>query len=56
MVALYLILGVPKPTAIIAVLGYRLLSFWLPTLLGVGLVPILGAREQQLEPSHQPRD
>jgi uncharacterized protein (TIRG00374 family) len=56
MVALYVILGVPKPTAIIAVLGYRLLSFWLPTLLGVGLVPILGSREQQLEPSHRPRD
>jgi glycosyltransferase 2 family protein len=56
MVALYVILGVPKPTAIIAVLGYRLLSFWLPTLLGVGLVPILGAREQQLEPNHRSRD
>jgi glycosyltransferase 2 family protein len=56
MVALYVVLGVPKPTAIIAVLGYRLLSFWLPTLLGVGLVPLLGAREQQLEPSHRPPD
>lgn len=54
MVTLYVILGVPKPTAIIAVLGYRLLSFWLPTLLGIALVPVLGAREQQLESGHRP--
>jgi hypothetical protein len=37
-------LGVPKPTAIVAVLGYRLFSFWLPTVIGIALVPLLGAR------------
>lgn len=42
MVALYVLLGVPKPTAIVAVLGYRLFSFWLPTFSGIALVPVLG--------------
>jgi hypothetical protein len=46
MVALYVILGVPRAIAIVAVLGYRLLSFWLPTLIGIALVPFLGTREQ----------
>jgi uncharacterized protein (TIRG00374 family) len=46
MVGLYIILGVPKATAVVAVLGYRLFSFWLPTLLGIPLVPYLGHREQ----------
>jgi glycosyltransferase 2 family protein len=49
MVTLYVILGVPKAAAIVAVLGYRLLSFWLPTLIGIGLVPILSARNQAAE-------
>jgi glycosyltransferase 2 family protein len=49
MVALYVILGVPKTAAIVAVLGYRLLSFWLPTLIGIGLVPLLTARNQAAE-------
>jgi uncharacterized protein (TIRG00374 family) len=44
MVALYVILGVPKGPAIVAVLGYRLLSFWLPTLIGIGLVPFVGRK------------
>jgi glycosyltransferase 2 family protein len=47
MVALYVILGVPRAIAIVAVLGYRLLSFWLPTLIGIPLVPLLGTTEQQ---------
>lgn len=49
MVALYVILGVPRTIAIVAVLGYRLLSFWLPTLIGIALVPFLGTRQQQVE-------
>ena len=44
MVGLYAVLGVPKAGAIVAVLGYRLFSFWLPTLLGIALVPYLGPR------------
>jgi uncharacterized protein (TIRG00374 family) len=42
MAGLYTIMGVPKTGAIVVVLGYRLLSFWLPTLIGVVLVPYLG--------------
>jgi uncharacterized protein (TIRG00374 family) len=55
MAALYVVLGVPRPTAIVAVLGYRLLSFWLPTLIGAGLVPFLGAAEKRLEAGDGPR-
>lgn len=47
MVALYILLGVPKPTAIVAVLGYRLFSFWLPTVIGIALVPLLGTLGEQ---------
>lgn len=42
MVGLYAVMGVPKSGAIVAVLGYRLFSFWLPTLSGIALVPYLG--------------
>ena len=47
MIALYVIIGVPKPIAIVVILGYRLVSFWLPTLIGIGLVPFLSAKNQQ---------
>ena len=48
MLALYVVLGVPKPAAIVAVLGYRLFSFWLPTVIGIALVPVLGTRREQI--------
>ena len=35
MVGLYGTLGVPRPIAVVVVLAYRLLSFWLPTLAGI---------------------
>jgi len=35
MVGLYGALGVPRPIAVVVVLAYRLLSFWLPTLAGI---------------------
>ena len=41
MVALYTGLGVPASTAVVVVLAYRVLSFWLPTLLGFPIVPFL---------------
>jgi len=44
MVALYHALGVPVPTAVLVVLSYRAISFWLPTLVGVPLVPLLERR------------
>ncbi|WP_410507080.1 YbhN family protein [Methanosarcina hadiensis] len=34
MVALYTGLGVPGSTAVVVVLGYRVFSFWIPTLIG----------------------
>ena len=37
MVGLYNSLGVPRPIAVVVVLAYRLLSFWLPTLIGIAL-------------------
>jgi len=41
MVALYTGLGVPASVAVVAVLIYRLLSFWIPTLLGFPLAAYL---------------
>ncbi len=37
MIGLYDTLGVPRQIAVVVVLGYRLLSFWLPTLTGIAL-------------------
>ena len=39
MVGLYSTLGVPVSIAVVVVLVYRLLSFWLPTIVGIALVP-----------------
>ncbi len=41
MVALFASLGVPKQVAVVAVLAYRLLAFWLPSLAGFLLFPYL---------------
>ncbi len=41
MAALYTGLGVPNAVTVVVVLAYRLMSFWLPTLLGFPLVPYL---------------
>ena len=39
MASLYASLGVPKEVAVVVVLTYRFVSFWLPSLLGFALVP-----------------
>jgi uncharacterized membrane protein YbhN (UPF0104 family) len=39
--ALYTGLGVPNAVAVVAILIYRFLSFWLPSLAGLSLVPML---------------
>jgi uncharacterized protein (TIRG00374 family) len=44
MMGLYTLLGAPKPTAVVVVLAYRLLSFWIPTLVGIALIPYLERR------------
>lgn len=41
MLALYGTFGFPRATLVVVVLAYRLLSFWLPTLAGIALVPYL---------------
>lgn len=41
MAALYKGLGVPDGVTVVVILTYRVLSFWLPTLLGFPLVPYL---------------
>lgn len=48
MIGLFTILGVPRSSAILVVLAYRLVSFWLPTLIGIPLVPYLGRRTASL--------
>lgn len=45
MVGLYAILGVPTAIAVVVVLVYRLISFWLPTLAGIALVPYFEHRK-----------
>jgi glycosyltransferase 2 family protein len=44
MIGLYSLLGVPRGSAIIVVLAYRVLSFWLPTLIGIPLIPYIDRR------------
>jgi len=41
MVGMYHALGLPAATAVTVVLAYRLLSFWLPNLIGFGVMPWL---------------
>lgn len=43
MVGLYTLMGAPKPGTVIVVLAYRLFSFWIPTLVGIALIPYLDA-------------
>ncbi len=47
MAALYNGLGVPGGVTVVVILTYRLLSFWLPTLLGFPLVPYLQRASSQ---------
>jgi glycosyltransferase 2 family protein len=48
MVGLYTELGVPNPTAVVVVLAYRLISFWLPLITGFIMVPILQGKHRRL--------
>jgi uncharacterized protein (TIRG00374 family) len=41
MVALYHGFGVPTPTAWLVVLAYRVIAFWMPNLIGFGMIPML---------------
>jgi len=59
MVGLFSTLGVPRPIAVVVVLAYRLLSFWMPTLAGVALATYFerpaGNASQTVDPGvHSP--
>ena len=41
MVVLYTVVGAAKPSTVAVVLAYRFLSFWIPTLVGLALIPYL---------------
>jgi hypothetical protein len=44
MTATYVALGVPTDVAVVAVLAYRLISFWLPTIAGIPIAAYLQTR------------
>ena len=48
MAALFTSLGVPKEVSIVAVIGYRLISFWLTTFIGLSLSPFLTRKKAVL--------
>ena len=54
MVGMYHALGLPAATAVTVVLAYRLLSFWLPNLVGFAVMPWLEAAPHRA-PSRRPR-
>jgi uncharacterized protein (TIRG00374 family) len=41
MIALYRGFGVPGATASVVVLAYRVIAFWMPNLIGFGMIPLL---------------
>jgi hypothetical protein len=49
MAALFSSLGVPKEISFVAVMGFRLISFWLITFVGLALSPFLN-RKKALQP------
>jgi len=49
MVAIYGSLGVPSDISVVVVLGYRLISFWAPSLLGFVAAAYLGSRKKRAE-------
>jgi uncharacterized protein (TIRG00374 family) len=45
MTAVYTSLGIPNSTSVVVILGYRLFSFWLPSLLGFAVAGYLQERQ-----------
>ncbi|HSU16443.1 lysylphosphatidylglycerol synthase transmembrane domain-containing protein [Longimicrobium sp.] len=41
MIALYHGFAVPTATAVLVVLAYRVIAFWMPNLIGLGMIPLL---------------
>lgn len=54
MVAIFSGVGVPTATAVSVVLGFRVLSFWLPNLAGFGIMPLLQTSRRVRDPADSP--
>lgn len=54
MVAIFSGVGVPTATAVSVVLGFRVLSFWLPNLAGFGIMPVLQSSRRVRDPGEPP--
>jgi uncharacterized protein (TIRG00374 family) len=57
MIALYSGFGVPTATAVTVVLAFRVIAFWMPNLLGFGIIPLLQipTRRTGADLPHSPR-
>lgn len=44
MLGIFAALGVPAPTAVTVMLAYRVISFWIPNLAGMPIIPVLEAQ------------
>lgn len=49
MIAIYGSLGVPSDISVVVILGYRLISFWVPSLLGFSAAAYLGSKKKRAE-------
>jgi uncharacterized protein (TIRG00374 family) len=47
MTAIYVSMGVPNNVTVVVILGYRLISFWIPTLFGFPLALYLQQTTRQ---------
>jgi len=50
MVALYATLGIDNSIATVAVLIYRVISFWIPSIIGFVILPVLNAITTNADP------
>jgi len=51
MAALFTSQGVPDGISVVVIIGYRLISFWIPTLVGFALTAVLSRTNNQAPPS-----
>jgi uncharacterized protein (TIRG00374 family) len=54
MVGIFHHVGEPPATTALAVVGYRLLAFWLPNLVGFGVIPFLQTRRRKARAAAEP--
>ena len=56
MAALYNGLGIPSATTVVVVLGYRLISFWIPSLSGFPIAAYLQSTQKRNHPKESRLD